>query len=444
MIKYGVTEAGFIRKPYKEIETDIQKKARVLFGEDVDLSVYSPIGLFASLLAWNSDILWQELEHVYNSNWLETAEGVNLDRVVSLGGLDRKPAQYATIRDVEFSGKPGTKIEKGFKIETKEGVGFRTLNSEIIGIKLICDLVIGKQEITVQDGQGEIVSELTEKMMVYGEGIQNETEIESIENKKIKITKPADKTADRVELRFGTKAFINCNAIEPGFGGAVPANSVTEIAESLEGLDKVNNENSSFGAADIETDAALRKRYRKEGVENIGSSVDAIRDALSKKEGVMSVVQENYELSAVNGLPPKSVECMILGEGWDKEKIARTIFNTKSAGIATYGNEMCEITYDNKKYEIHFTRPVKVDIEIELHLIVNDEWENAIEDVKANVSKYISELDPGSTIYPWRIRSVNKDVKGIEDIDTVLINGDSKKFTLGSREIPNIKDIKVG
>jgi uncharacterized phage protein gp47/JayE len=456
MIKYGVSEAGFIKKPYKKIKTDIHEKARTIFGEGVDLSVYSPIGLFVKMLSWNTNILWQELEHVYYSNWLETAEGVSLDRIVSLGGLQREPAKHAIIHDVKFSGKEDTEIEEGFEVQTKEEVKFRTMSSGTIsGIKLSCNLVAGDKKITVTEGS---LSELSEKMLVYGDGIPDETRIDSIdeEGNEIMLTKPADTGGNNVKLTFDPKAFIHCRAVEAGPGGAVVANSVTDIGTPLEGLDEVINENPSIGAMDIETDSALRKRYKTEGVENTGSSVDAIRSALLKVEDIVSVVvQENITLYEVNGMLPKSVECMV--QGGRDEDVALAIFETKSAGIATCGNRPpVEINYYDKRYEIYFTRPDKMDIEVSLNLIVNDEWEDAIEDVKTNIIKYIGgtdlregrplqypRLDPGSTIYPWRIKAANKDVKGIENIDTVRINNSPGILTLGPREIPHIDNFKI-
>ena len=457
MMKYGVSEAGFIRKPYNKIKTDLNDKARKLFGEDVDLSVYSPIGLFVKMLAWNSHVLWQEIEGAYYANWLETAEGVNLDRIVSLGGLQRKPEQHGIVHDVCFYGLEGTVIPESFEIRTKEEICYKTMDKGIIeGIKIDCNLLAASDRISISAGNR---TKLSEKMKVYGTGIQDDTEIDSIDTARneIVLTKEITATGGNVELIFCPKALINCRAVEPGPSGVVAANTLTEIATSLQGLESVTNENGSVGALDIETDAALRKRYRIEGTENKGSSVDAIRNALVKLEDVVSVVvHENITLykDPVSDMPPKSVECLV--QGGRKEDIAFAIFKTKSAGIATYGNTISEIAYDGRKYEIHFTRPEEVDIHIDINLIINDEWEDQIEDIQTNIIQYIGgtdtrgekttlypRLDPGAVIYPWRIRAVNKDIKGIELIDSVKINNMSERYQLTPRQIPFTDNSKI-
>ena len=49
---YGITEQGFVRKPYTVILSEAQGKARVLFGSDIDLSETSPDGMWVMLMSW--------------------------------------------------------------------------------------------------------------------------------------------------------------------------------------------------------------------------------------------------------------------------------------------------------------------------------------------------------------------------------------------------------
>lgn len=48
-MKAGLDEKGFRRKQYAEIEEDMFIRARNLFGEDINLSVRSPLGIFFAL-----------------------------------------------------------------------------------------------------------------------------------------------------------------------------------------------------------------------------------------------------------------------------------------------------------------------------------------------------------------------------------------------------------
>lgn len=406
MAEYGVTKAGFIRKPFDVIEKENQEKARALFGDDVDLSIYSPIGLFVQMLTWKSHVLWQELEKAYYANWLETAEGVNLERTVSWGGLTRKGAQKAFLPGVVFSGDPGKVVPENFKVETPQGVQFKTLRSGTV------------------DANGEVK--------------------------------------------------IDCIAIESGPGGAVPAGAVTIITEPLAGLAGVYNNTPSFGARDIETDVELRARYKTEGTEGVGSSIDAIRKAILDVGGVISAsVYENVEIyNDGEGRDPKSIECIVFG-GNNADDIAKAIFMTKPAGIKSCacgrntdaGRVSVEVADGEfKEFVIDFSRPELVDIHVAIDLKVKiPPWEDRQEQIKENIIKYIggmyehadgtvTEFDGlpiGSDIFPWRIAALNDEIPGIEDITVRLMKNappgpdDKTKILIDNRELPRCGNSKI-
>lgn len=114
---YGVTSQGFKRKTYEEILSDMESRARNLFGDDIDLSETSPIGIILRIIAYEKSLEWQEAENTYYSGYKDTAEGINLDYVAKYIGIRRKQAEKAIV-DLQFTGTPGTVIPKGFKVET--------------------------------------------------------------------------------------------------------------------------------------------------------------------------------------------------------------------------------------------------------------------------------------------------------------------------------------
>lgn len=131
-MSYGITEQGFIVKPYSEILSDMQEKARELLGDDIDLSEYSPDGLRLALMAWAVSQQWDLAEDVYYAMWLSTAEGASLDRVVKLGFASRQPSAYATV-PLEFAGEAGSEVPVGTQAETAQAVVFETLAAGVIG-----------------------------------------------------------------------------------------------------------------------------------------------------------------------------------------------------------------------------------------------------------------------------------------------------------------------
>lgn len=375
MAEYGVTLAGFIRKGFDVIKNENEEKARALFGDNVDLSVYSPVGLFVQMLTWKSHIIWQEMENVYYSNWLDTAEGVNLDRLVKWGGLVRENAKYALLKGVIFTGAAGYTIEKDFVIETPQGIQFKTVTSGII------DASLGG-----------------------GKGI----------------------------------ARIDCIASESGAKGMVLKDTVTEMPTKPDDVDSVTNPYEAEGGRDTETDAELRERYKIEGAEGIGSSVDAITNAILSVEGVFSaVVFENNEVSFdEEGRPPKSIECIVYSDEMHDADIAEAIFESKSAGIETFGYVQVEVEHDEKTYEIRFNRTIPVDVFLNVTIWFEGEWlDLPADDIKDNITGYLNTTESGEDIYPWRIAASNREIEGIEDIVVEI-----GRATAGYQEISSTPD----
>ena len=109
---------GFKRKQYFEIVADMQTRARNLFGENINLTDRSPLGIFIQVLAWSIALLWQLAEKVYYSAFVDTSEGNSLDYAVRKGGVTRRGAEKATATQ-RFAGDNGTVIPLGFLVGTE-------------------------------------------------------------------------------------------------------------------------------------------------------------------------------------------------------------------------------------------------------------------------------------------------------------------------------------
>ena len=142
MGKYGVTINGFRRKTYNEILADLQARAREVFGDNINLSNTSFLGMWLQNEAWEIAELWELAEDVYFSPFVDTSEGNSLDGVGKYITIARKPAQKAR-GIVTIEGKEGTRIPKGFRVsdENVEKV-FETIESKTIGETGITDIPI--------------------------------------------------------------------------------------------------------------------------------------------------------------------------------------------------------------------------------------------------------------------------------------------------------------
>lgn len=116
-MSFGVTANGFVLKTLQDIIADMEAEAKVQFGNDVDLTSTSPLKKFIQVIAAEQARLWQVLETVYYSGYLDFAVGQSLDNLVTLLGFVRRAAIKAT-GQVTFYGLDGTQIPANTEIQT--------------------------------------------------------------------------------------------------------------------------------------------------------------------------------------------------------------------------------------------------------------------------------------------------------------------------------------
>ena len=102
-----------------------------MFGSDVDLSIYSPLGAFIRLIAFTLSQNWDALEGNFYSSYVDTADGVDLDRLGRFAGIPRKNAQSEKVV-LNFTGAEYTSIPVGFLVQSASGILYRTIESKSI------------------------------------------------------------------------------------------------------------------------------------------------------------------------------------------------------------------------------------------------------------------------------------------------------------------------
>ncbi|MFA7122218.1 MAG: baseplate J/gp47 family protein [Bacilli bacterium] len=128
---FGLTNTGFKPKRYADILPEKERRARELFGNDANLSDSSPLGMLVRLNAWDEAAVWQQMEEVYLSAYVSSAEGVSLDRKCQDIGIMRQLSTRAS-GTIQFSGADGTQIFEGFEVQTATGVVYRTTTATTI------------------------------------------------------------------------------------------------------------------------------------------------------------------------------------------------------------------------------------------------------------------------------------------------------------------------
>lgn len=116
---------GFRRKTYPEIIEDMQNMARELYGEDVNLSERSPLGMFLQAISWEISGAWESIENSHFNNFSLYANGLDLDDAV--GNFGRQRFKGTKSREqLQITGDIGTVVPKGFLGSTENGVMFQT------------------------------------------------------------------------------------------------------------------------------------------------------------------------------------------------------------------------------------------------------------------------------------------------------------------------------
>ena len=366
MPDFGLTDKGLRRKRYIDVLHTMEERAKELFGENINLTERSPLGLFLRVTAWSIGIVWQVVEDVYNSAFVDTAEGHNLDRVALYIGITRRSAVRAT-GTITFTGDNNTVIEEGFLAETEDGIQFTTT-----------------EEVTIVTGTAE------------------------------------------AEIK----------AVEPGTTGNVPAGTITEIVNPIEGLDSITNAVGTEGGRNKETDAELRERYILSVSKGGASTIDSIRASLLDITSVRAALVIENNTMTVDGedRPPKSFESYVLAPNniETRGRVAQSIIESKAAGIEPYGSES-ETVEDlaGQEHTVGFTFATEVDIEVDVTATTNQEYPvDGDERIVTEIVKYIGGEDADGAVYAGlsmgddviytRIIKACYKVPGLDDVDVTI------------------------
>ena len=124
-MSFGITTNGFVRKGRDTIKSELIAYARGQLGNDIDFSPYSYEGQLLEIMVENADQIWQDLETQYYQVYVQSATGVQLDRIGAYSGLTRRPAVKASV-PLSFTGVDTTVIPLGFPVQTANGIVFNT------------------------------------------------------------------------------------------------------------------------------------------------------------------------------------------------------------------------------------------------------------------------------------------------------------------------------
>lgn len=327
----------------------------------IDTSESSVVGRLNKIFADRLANLWLETEMIEGSFYVNDAFGTSLNKLAMLVGLFRDAAQYTT-GELRVFGEDKTIVPSqtsyaslrgdvfinllDFEITLTKCLSFKTF----VGVNKVdreYSIVIDTNTysiISTTDSHYDILTQLKTALdasdavtatvsadlgkdsYLYVEKIQQE---ETILPMYVEVSSLLTPKSVEVEQQVRAK---DRGAI---FGDA---DTVIEILNTVSGLDSVYNPSDFILGGARETDEALRERILND-YQSVGSGTpDSVVTRLREIPAVRSVYIDNNRTFATNanGVPPKAYE-IIISHVESDEAIAKVIWDSKPAGIATHG-----------------------------------------------------------------------------------------------------------
>lgn len=203
----GITKHGFERKQYSEIENELFQSAKEKYGEDINLSERSFLGIFLRLIAWWISLTWQLAEHIYNQMNYRHAEGIHLDYIVERAAMKRFAKAKARGKLI-ITGEQGKEIYSGFRAKSADGREYKTLASATIGENQ--SVTVEAESVFYGAGQNIEAGKIT--IVSYPEA-----GIRTVSNEKFtggREEETDEELRDRYEKSKGSKGKSNIDGIE--------------------------------------------------------------------------------------------------------------------------------------------------------------------------------------------------------------------------------------
>jgi uncharacterized phage protein gp47/JayE len=393
-------------------------------GTPVDITDVNPGSVVRTIIesiAVEMGFLYTQMDAVYESSFIDTAEGQALDLVVAMLGVSRKPAEHAA-GDVIFGRNSDPMLldvpNEAIVFDGKEALALK--NSMVSAIKSI-EGQAGGTAVRFADGtdfklENDRVMWLPsgkkpdkssvfyvsysyfEKIVIPKDSVVSTYSRNSENIRSFKTIREAVLTqgpGGKWEMTLPVIATI------AGKQGNVFSGSVTMMPANIPGIDYVINKSDIMGGAEIEGDAELRARAKR-AMERAGkATIRALQLAVQSVEGVTGEVIVIDQPDGVPGI------IQVIATGGDQADIEKVIDETRSAGI-----------------RVEFKRPVSVPIDVRLmaYVMAGADQDAVRQGVDVAVRKYMASLEIGDDVVISRIIEAAMSVSGVKDAREVTIN----------------------
>jgi uncharacterized phage protein gp47/JayE len=411
-LEYGLTDKGFIVKPFNAILREEQVAFQTAFGMDIDLSDESIEGVYIKNQSLKLSQLWELLGKLYMIGDVDDSFGVYLDRLINFVNVRRTPASATQVYECLWA-EEGTVLRKGHLLRMKNGVTFKLTVDITVGR----DFLLGFQLIVTEAAAGHTYQFLLDTHTVSYTALAGDAEAEINAGLVValEIIFPNKYEADNqgtdglfVHAKNGgipftiasddrllgfplLGAFSRYECTKTG-AVVVSIGALNEIVSKIKGLESVVNYASGITGRDMESDTEVRMNLAARQKQATANEI-AIQNAILDISGVeYAKVYSNRDIIEVDRRPPKCYEAVIVGG--DEQEIAETIFAKAPAGIQAFGNIVKTVKdAEGFDWQVGFSRPTEKYIWIKIACSRNIEEtfaSNWIDQITDNIEDWAS------------------------------------------------------
>lgn len=406
------------------------------FGDPSPISDVNPGSVVRTLVEAISreiEYLYLQMDYVYESGFINTAQGAALDQVVALLGARRRPAQKAR-GEVVF----GRKGPPPVMSSVEETLLYRGLNEYSLKQSPIRDVseVRGRSEgsllrfkkgtdyallhdslVWVAGGRSpNHGSEFTVRYTPYQRivvpvGTKVSTFAKRAEDSVLFTTVAAVTLTKSQEGLWEAQATVEAEV--PGASGNVLSGTITLMPKPVEGIEYVINRRSMTGGSPTELDEELRVRAKGE-LKSLGRATQtALKQRVEDVAGVVRPVKiqelpvpfmTEVDGSAVSVPIPGVVRIIV--DGGELEEIERVVEETRAAGVLV---------------EVARPRPVLLSVQAVVELERGADLERIRAPVQDKLGEYVDSLETGETVVYSRVISLLLSEEGVRDVRSLVL-----------------------
>jgi uncharacterized phage protein gp47/JayE len=311
-----------------------------------DFNPGSVAGTLLRAVARELALMYAQMDQAYRRAFIDDATGVALDNVVALLGVGRIAAQAARGQATFLRKKPAAQavtVAAGTRVADKAGRVFATLGE--VTIRASAEEVRSPAGgvLTTTDKIGALLGvwpvaadpQATLPLAVATGFGDDERQIT------LAAAPPAGDLRIRYQPRSATADIV---ALQPGPDGNVNAGSLTLMPTPPRNIDAVTNETPTRGGQDAEADDRLRERAKHALEEAGNATLNAIRFAVLKVEGVQGVEVLDHQRDDTIPLGEVRVRYAGADSATLRNAVIAAVEATRAAGVMARVEQITQVT----------------------------------------------------------------------------------------------------